>query len=152
MANTSELEKGLNELKRLTGITLAVTAENSEQEQMALEQIRCLCLAYREKYNKNDFLMGLMTGGIPSYDVQQRAARLHIAPEENRILFLIEIKEPDEIIGGSLKICFLLRQKLILFLFQKSDWLYYIHFMRQRIPKILLMNMQDIWLMRLLTR
>ena len=29
---------------------------------------------------------------------------------------------------------------------------HYIHFMRQRIPKILLMNMQDIWLMRLLTR
>ena len=103
MANTSELEKGLNELKRLTGITLAVTAEDAEQEQMALEQIRCLCLAYREKYNKNDFLMGLMTGGIPSYDVQQRAARLHIAPEENRILFLIEIKEPDEIIGEILK-------------------------------------------------
>jgi carbohydrate diacid regulator len=103
MANTSELEKGLNELKRLTGITLTVTAEDSEQEQMALEQIRCLCLAYREKYNKNDFLMGLMTGGVPSYDVQQRAARLHIAPEENRILFLIEIKEPDEIIGEILK-------------------------------------------------
>lgn len=103
MANTSELEKGLNELKRLTGIALAVTAEDSEQEQLALEQIRCLCLAYREKYNKNDFLMGLMTGGVPSYDVQQRAARLHIAPEENRILFLIEIKEPDEIIGEILK-------------------------------------------------
>lgn len=103
MANTSELEKGLNELKRLTGITLTVTAEDSEQEQMALEQIRCLCLAYREKYNKNDFLMGLMTGGVPSYDVQQRAARLHIAPEENRILFLVEIKEPDEIIGEILK-------------------------------------------------
>ena len=80
-----------------------MTAEDSEQEQMALEQIRCLCLAYQEKYNKNDFLMGLMTGGIPSYDVQQRAARLHIAPEENRILFLIEIKEPDEIIGEILK-------------------------------------------------
>ena len=103
MANTSELEKGLNELKRLTGITLALTAEDSEQEQMALEQIRCLCLAYREKYNKNDFLMGLMTGGVPSYDVQQRAARLHIAPEENRILFLIEMKEPDEIVGEILK-------------------------------------------------
>ena len=103
MANTSELEKGLNELKRLTGIALAVTAEDSEQEQLALEQIRCLCLAYREKYNKNDFLMGLMTGGVPSYDVQQRAARLHIAPEENRILFLIEMKEPDEIVGEILK-------------------------------------------------
>ena len=67
MANTSELEKGLNELKRLTGITLAVTAEDSEQEQMALEQIRCLCLAYREKYNKNDFLMFLpmMYSSVP---------------------------------------------------------------------------------------
>ena len=87
MANTSEVEKGLNELKRLTGITLAVTTEDSEQEQMALEQIRCLCLAYREKYNKNDFLMGLMTGGIPSYDVQQRAARLHIAPDRSESSF-----------------------------------------------------------------
>ena len=39
MANTSELEKGLNELKRLTGITLAVTAEDSEQEQIAREPV-----------------------------------------------------------------------------------------------------------------
>ena len=38
MANTSELEKGLNELKRLTGITLAVTAEDSEQEQRSEER------------------------------------------------------------------------------------------------------------------
>ena len=60
MANTSEVEKGLNELKRLTGITLAVTTEDSEQEQMALEQIRCLCLAYREKSNKNDLLKSYM--------------------------------------------------------------------------------------------
>ena len=62
MANTSELEKGLNELKRLTGITLTVTAEDSEQEQMALEQIRCLCLAYREKYNKNDCIIINLSG------------------------------------------------------------------------------------------
>ena len=89
MANTSELEKGLNELKRLTGITLALTAEDSEQEQMALEQIRCLCLAYREKYNKNDFLMGLMTGGVhsqyledsvylPRKMLQEPARKIHI--------------------------------------------------------------------------
>ena len=82
MANTSELEKGLNELKRLTGITLTVTAEDSEQEQMALEQIRCLCLAYREKYNKNDFLLSLMMNGIPAYDIYERAGRLHIPVEE----------------------------------------------------------------------
>lgn len=98
MEHTPELEKSLNELKRLTGITLDIAAADSKQEQLALEQIRCLCLAYKEKYNKNDFLLSLMTGGIPSYDVHQRAARLHITPEEDRILFLLEMKEPDEII------------------------------------------------------
>ena len=87
MANTSELEKGLNELKRLTGITLTVTAEDSEQEQMALEQIRCLCLAYREKYNKNDFLMGLMTGGVPSYDVQACRTAPHCTGRKSNSLF-----------------------------------------------------------------
>ena len=56
MANTSELEKGLNELKRLTGITLAVTAEDSEQEQTALEQIRCLCLPTGKNIIKMIFL------------------------------------------------------------------------------------------------
>ena len=64
MANTSELEKGLNELKRLTGITLAVTAEDSEQEQMALEQIRCLCLAYvSDGVNSCSMLAGIL--GLP---------------------------------------------------------------------------------------
>ena len=103
MEQTPELTKALSELKRLTGLTMQITADTPEETAAALEQIRCLCTAYREKYNKNDFLMGLMTGGVPSYDVQQRAARLHIAPEENRILFLIEMKEPDEIVGEILK-------------------------------------------------
>lgn len=103
MEHTPELEKGLSELKRLTGITLTVSTEDAQEEQAVLEQIHCLCLAYREKYNKNDFLSGLITGGIPSYDVQQRAQRLHITPEEDRILFLVEMKEPDEIILEILK-------------------------------------------------
>ena len=96
MANTSELEKGLNELKRLTGITLAVTAEDSEQKQMALEQIRCLCLAYREKYNKNDNW----------YDIPDNVVGLimdpingNIATNESlhkRILYYLKGTEPKE--------------------------------------------------------
>ena len=44
MANTSELEKGLNELKRLTGITLTVTAEDSEQEPTGKNIIKMIFL------------------------------------------------------------------------------------------------------------
>lgn len=56
MANTSELEKGLNELKRLTGITLAVTAEDSEQEQMALNRFAVSALPTGKNIIKMIFL------------------------------------------------------------------------------------------------
>ena len=79
MEHTQELDKALNELKRITGITMDVSAETPEETELALTQIRCLCTAYKEKYNKTDFLQSLLTGGIPSYDIHDRAARLHIS-------------------------------------------------------------------------
>ena len=97
MEHTQELVKALAELKRITGITMDVTADSPEEAEQALTQIRCLCTAYKEKYNKSDFLQGLMTGGIPAYDIAERAARLHINPDERRILFLLEAKEIDEL-------------------------------------------------------
>ena len=96
MDHTPELEKALSELKRITGITMDVKADTPGETEQALSQIRCLCAAYKEKYNKADFLKSLMTDGIPSYDISERAARLHIAPEEKRVLFLLEAKTMDE--------------------------------------------------------
>lgn len=106
MEHTQELEKALAELKRITGITMAVSADSPEEAAQALTQIRCLCTAYKEKYNKADFLQGLMTGGIPAYDIAERAARLHINPDERRILFLLETKEIDETVTEILKSLF----------------------------------------------
>ncbi|HJD43060.1 MAG TPA: helix-turn-helix domain-containing protein [Candidatus Mediterraneibacter quadrami] len=106
MEHTQELAKALAELKRITGITMDVTADSPEEAEQALTQIRCLCTAYREKYNKADFLQGLMTGGIPAYDIAERAARLHINPDEQRILFLFETKEIDETVMEILKSLF----------------------------------------------
>ncbi len=103
MEQKQELEKALLELKRITGVTLDVSAGTDDEIGHALSQIRCLCTAYKEKYNKADFLCGLMTGGIPSYDIQERAARLHIDPEEKRVLFLLEAKSLDETAGEILK-------------------------------------------------
>ena len=90
MEQTPELTKALSELKRLTGLTMQITADTPEETAAALEQIRCLCTAYREKYNKNDFLL---KNGIPAYDIYERAGRLHIPVEEKRVIYLLKTKE-----------------------------------------------------------
>lgn len=103
MENRHKLEQALGELNRITGITLSVSAENQEEADLAAAQIKCLCTAYKEKYNKAEFLQSLMTGGIPAYDIHERASRLHINPEEKRVLFLIKSRAHDETINEILR-------------------------------------------------
>lgn len=95
---TRELEKALGELKRVTGLSLTVADEPPEDAEQTLAQLKCLCTAYKEKYNRTDFLQSLMTGGIPSYEISERAARLHITVDARRVLFLLEARTPDEVI------------------------------------------------------
>lgn len=106
MDHSQELSKALQELKRITGITLDVSADTSKEAEHALTQIRCLCTAYKEKYNKTNFLQGLLTGGIPSYDIHDRASRLHINADEKRVLFLLETKSTDDMTTEILKSLF----------------------------------------------
>lgn len=106
MEHTQELTKALAELRRITGITMEVSADTPEAAVQAVNQIRCLCTAYKEKYNKADFLQGLMTGGIPAYDIAERAGRLHINPDEKRVLFLLESRHIDETVTEILKSMF----------------------------------------------
>ena len=93
---------------------MSVKADTPEETELALSQIRCLCAAYKEKYNKADFLKSLMTEGIPSYDVGDRAARLHIDPEEKRVLFLLEARIIDDTLTEILKNLFPSRSKTYL--------------------------------------
>ncbi len=114
MDYTSELDRALSELKRITGVAVSVKADTPEETELALSQIRCLCAAYKEKYNKADFLKSLMTEGIPSYDVGDRAARLHIDPEEKRVLFLLEARTINDTLTEILKNLFPSRSKTYL--------------------------------------
>ena len=114
MDYASELDRALSELKRITGVAVSVKADTPEETELALSQIRCLCAAYKEKYNKADFLKSLMTEGIPSYDVGDRAARLHIDPEEKRVLFLLEARTIDDTLTEILKNLFPSRSKTYL--------------------------------------
>ena len=102
------------ELKRLTGISLQVDDTDSENFENTLEQIHKISSAYREKYNKRDFLRGLMVNGLPSYDVQERAERLHINSEKQRVLFLLEAREITESMTEVLKNLFPSQTKVYL--------------------------------------
>ena len=106
MDYSQELQKALQELRRITGITLDVSADSPEQAEQALTQIRCLCTAYKEKYNKTDFLQSLLTGGFPSYHTHDRASRLHISTDDKRVLFLLETKTMDDTVTEILKSLF----------------------------------------------
>ena len=104
MNHTAELEKALTDLRHITGISMEIHAETEEEVTKALEQLKLLSSAYKEKYNKIHFLQSLMTDSIPTYNVYDRAARLHIAPEEPRILYLLETSHSlDEDISEILK-------------------------------------------------
>ena len=103
MEHTQQLDRAHSELKRVTGITMDVSVETPEEAELALTQIRCLCTAYKEKYNKTDFLQSLMLNGVPSYDIAERASRLHIAPDEKRVLFLLEARALDDAVTAILK-------------------------------------------------
>ena len=53
----SQITAALKELTRITGIELNLAIHSPEDEEQALNQIRCLITAYKEKYNKTQFLL-----------------------------------------------------------------------------------------------
>ena len=107
MEQSQELSKALEELTRATGIALDIHIQpeaSKEKIDESIRQIRSLCAAYKEKYNKNYFLLNLMTGTAQDCEISERAARLHIRAVKPRYLFLLESsKKMDETVTEVLK-------------------------------------------------
>lgn len=59
---------------------------------VATSQIQNLIIAYRERFDKNNFIQNLLLDNMLAIDVYNRARRLHIEAEVRRIVFLIETK------------------------------------------------------------
>lgn len=118
MDQSQELSKALEELTRATGITLDIHLQpeaSTEEIDTAIRQVRSLCTAYKEKYNKNYFLLNLMTGATQDYDISERAARLHIRAVKPRYLFLLESqKKMDDTVPEVLKQLFPYQEKIYL--------------------------------------
>ena len=118
MEQSQELSKALEELTRATGIALDIHIQpeaSKEKIDESIRQIRSLCAAYKEKYNKNYFLLNLMTGTAQDCEISERAARLHIRAVKPRYLFLLESsKKMDETVTEVLKQLFPFQEKIYL--------------------------------------
>lgn len=90
MTENQELEKLLNDLKNLTGVTFCVDTGDEESVHRAVGQIRQLTSAYKEKYNKVNFIQNLLLDNVLHVDMYNRAKKLHIDIETNRTVFLVE--------------------------------------------------------------
>jgi carbohydrate diacid regulator len=93
MNKNQELEKALQELERVTGLSLSVTVENEDMISDTVRQVRLLSNAYKEKNNKNLVIRKWMLGHISEIEFFDLAKKLHIPFHENRVLYLISMQE-----------------------------------------------------------
>lgn len=59
---------------------------------VAVSQIQNLIVAYKERFDKNNYIQNLILDNMLSVDVYNRARKLHIDTEVRRIVYLIETK------------------------------------------------------------
>ena len=59
---------------------------------VAVSQIQNLIIAYRERYDKNNFIQNLLLDNMLMVDIYNRARKLHIDTEVRRVVYLIETK------------------------------------------------------------
>lgn len=96
MTGNKDLEKVLLDLKNITGITFQVSPQDEQEAEETVKKIKQLTGAYKEKYNKTNFIQNLLMDNILQVDLYNRAKKLHIDVEANRTVFLVETKKEDE--------------------------------------------------------
>ncbi len=63
---------------------------------IAVCQIQNLIIAYRERYDKNNFIQNLLLDNMLLVDIYNRAKKLHIAIEAKRLVYLIETRQEKD--------------------------------------------------------
>lgn len=107
MTHQQSLTTILNELKQITGVPLQVETSSPEDLELAVSQLKKLCSAYKETYDRTHFLKRLLHTSLPAYDIADEARKLHIKPDERRALFLLQTAAPaDEAVFSILKSLF----------------------------------------------
>lgn len=64
---------------------------------IAVSQIQHLIVAYKEKFDKNNFIQNLLLDNLLLVDIYNHAKKLHIDIEAKRIVFLVETKQEKDL-------------------------------------------------------
>ncbi len=59
---------------------------------IAVSQLQELMIAYRERFDRNNFVQNLLLDNLLLVDIYNRAKKLHIEPQVRRVVFIIETK------------------------------------------------------------
>ena len=63
---------------------------------VAVSEIQNLITAYKERFDRNNFIQNLLLDNMLSIDIYNRARKLHIETEVRRIVYLIETKNEKD--------------------------------------------------------
>lgn len=63
---------------------------------MAAFQIQNLLVAYKERFDKDNFIKNLLLDNLLLVDIYNRAKKLHIDTEAHRVVFILEINNEKE--------------------------------------------------------
>ena len=69
---------------------------------IAVNQLQALMVAYKEKYDRNNFFQNLILDNLLLVDIYNRAKKLHLEVEAKRIVYLIETKIESESLAKEL--------------------------------------------------
>ena len=79
---------------------------------VAVSEIQNLIVAYKERFDKNNFIQNLLLDNLLLVDIYNRAKKLHIEVDVRRIVFIIETKyEKDNLALETVKSLFALKTK-----------------------------------------
>lgn len=71
---------------------------------IAVSQIQNLVIAYKERFDRNNFFQNLILDNLLLVDIYNRAKKLHIEPVVPRVVFIVETKtEKDSVVIELLK-------------------------------------------------
>lgn len=93
MDNIRELQRSIDELKRITGLNMDISCDNQEDTAFILEQLNELIAAYKEKNDRNTIYKKWITGNMDANELFYTSKRFHIPFSVSRALFLIESRE-----------------------------------------------------------
>lgn len=64
---------------------------------VAVCQLQNLMIAYKERFDRNNFFQNLILDNLLLVDIYNRAKRLHITDQQDRVVYIVESRDQDEL-------------------------------------------------------